>query len=142
MSDDTGHTRGHRHWRTALLALIAGVALAIGVLARRRDQLASGSSRPFDWAESALAVTPTGQAAGLDEQEELEVASFLEPAPADEPVEAEAVTAEHAVLEWEPVTEEHAAVEAATVEDDAVWPAEPEPELEPEAGEPVAVEAA
>ena len=142
MSDDTGHTRGQRHWRTALLALIAGVALAIGVLARRRDQLASGSSRPFDWAESDLDVTSTGQAAGLDEQEELEVASFLEPAPADEPVEAESVTAEHPVFDREPVTEEHAAVEAATVEDDAVWPAEPEPELEPEVAEPVTVEAA
>ena len=52
---------------------------------------------------------------------------------------AEAVTAEHAVLDSEPVTEEHAAIEAATVEDDAVWPAEPQPE--PEAPEPVAVEA-
>jgi hypothetical protein len=138
MSDDTGHTRGHRHWRTALLALVAGVALAIGVLARRRDQLAPGSSRPFDWAESDLDVRSTGQETGVDEQEELEVASFLEPAPGDEPAEVEAVTAEHAVFDWEPVAEEHAAVEAATVEDDAVWPAEPE--LEPEAAEPVAVE--
>ena len=75
MSDDTGHTRGHRHWRIALLALVAGVALAIGVLARRRDLLASGSSRPFDWAESDLDVTSTGQETVVDEREELEVAA-------------------------------------------------------------------
>jgi hypothetical protein len=128
MSDHTGHAHGHHHWRTAFFALAAGVAIAIGLLARRRDRIAP-DSRPFDWAESGLDVpAATDETVAESETDDLEVASFVEPTVTTNGFDHEAVTGEHLVTDWDAVTEEHPVAEALTVEHEAV-PLESAPEL-------------